>query len=95
MCRYVVYFRAYIVFVYRYIYSCACSFCAVATFAVARFVPLQPLRPFFIFAAFRSLFAVPFALSYVPCVPFVRSTFAAVPFALLPFLAFQTLATFI
>ena len=31
-----------------------------------------------------STFAVLFALSYVPCVPFVRSTFAAVPFALLP-----------
>ena len=53
------------------------------------------------FATFAAVFPIkkpssllPYLLP-VPCVPFVRSRFAAVPFALLPFFCVQTFATFI
>ena len=68
--------------------------CAVATVRRGALLSFAAVAAVF-HQNLSSTFAVPFALSYVPCVPFVRSTFAAVPFALLPFLTFQTFATFI
>lgn len=85
-CMYVVYFRAYVVFVYRYVYSCARSFFVrKQRLAAARFCSLHTWEPFFDHSCrmpfsfscavpFSHAFAVfPFAVSVGLCPVFMRA----------------------